>query len=541
MNTTYDFAFSEQGYNHIKADKVCQDSSGHYADDLMAIVVVADGHGSDNYPRTDRGSSFAVDATITAIREFVNTVEESAIDISVNSDSYFEQLAKNILANWYAAVDADYKKYPFSEEELSKVSDKYKKRYLSGERKEKAYGTTLIAACQTKNYWFGMQIGDGKCVCISQDGSMSEPIPWDDDCQANITTSICDSDAIDEFRYCFLKEPPIATLMGTDGIDDSYATSEEMYVLYRSILAIFAEHGRKKGESEIQEFLPGLSRKGSGDDVSIAGIVSATLSPQFIDVLKAQCEYSNAKAQKEKADREVTLAVEKQNYVLSAMQKAKLNYDICVQKAKESQAAITTSQQTQEDANYRFKAAEKTLSDAIAAYKYSMLKHEDALETPPSPVENIPASQTPCPAENVDNAQDAPEENAIQDVQSEPPALSNVPYSGEETVPTQEDATGAECAVEPFGKPIEEVAGTVDSIIKQVGAETKETEVAFSHETQTVEPNSVASSVHVSEELTPEQPSAENTAACAESSFTDDEPTQSSTAEAFPVDTSSIQ
>ena len=298
MNTVYDFAFSEQGYNHIKSDKVCQDSSGHYSDNSMAVVVVADGHGSDNYPRTDRGSSFAVEATITAIKEFVKTVEDSAIDISEDSDSYLEQLAKNILANWYAAVDADLEKYPFSEEELSKVSDKYKKKYISGQRLEKAYGTTLIAACQTKNYWFGIQIGDGKCVCISQDGSMYEPIPWDEDCQANITTSICDSEAIEEFRYCFMKESPVATLMGTDGIDDSYANFEEMYVLYRSILAIFAEHGCETGKNEIQAFLPGLSRKGSGDDVSIAGIVSTTLSTTFIEVLKAQCEYSNAKAQK---------------------------------------------------------------------------------------------------------------------------------------------------------------------------------------------------------------------------------------------------
>ena len=282
MNTVYEFAFSEQGYNHIKSDKVCQDSSGHYSDDSMAVVVVADGHGSDNYPRTDRGSSFAVEATITAIKEFVKAVEDSAIDISADSDSYLEQLAKNILANWHAAVDADLEKYPFSEEELSKVTEKYKKRYLSGEKQEKAYGTTLIAACQTKEYWFGIQIGDGKCVCISQDGSMSEPIPWDDDCQANITTSICDSEAIDEFRYCFMRECPVATLMGTDGIDDSYANSEEMYVLYRSILAIFAEHGREIVESEIQTFLPGLSRKGSGDDVSIAGIVSTSLSTTLI-------------------------------------------------------------------------------------------------------------------------------------------------------------------------------------------------------------------------------------------------------------------
>lgn len=391
MNTTYDFAFSEQGYNHIKVDKVCQDSSGHYSDDLMAVVVVADGHGSDNYPRTDRGSSFAVEATITAIREFVKTVEDSVIDISEDSDSYLEQLAKNILANWYAAVDADLEKYPFSEEELSKVSDKYKKRYMSGQRQEKAYGTTLIAVCQTRNYWFGMQIGDGKCVCISQDGSMYEPIPWDEDCQANITTSICDSEAIEEFRYCFMKECPVATLMGTDGIDDSYADAEEMYVLYRSILAIFAEHGRETGESEIQAFLPGLSRKGSGDDVSIAGIVSASLSTAFIEVLKAQCEYSNAKAHKEQAEREVTLATEKQEYVLSAMKKAKMNYDLCVQKATEAQEAIEVAQYTQEDAIKRFEAAEIALSTAVTVYRNSIMSENNdktVVETAPDVTED---------------------------------------------------------------------------------------------------------------------------------------------------------
>ena len=393
MNTMYDFAFSAQGYNHIKSDKVCQDSSGHYSDDSMAVVVVADGHGSDNYPRTDRGSSFAVEATITATREFVKTAEESAIDISVDSDSYLEQLAKNILANWYAAVEADLEMYPFSEEELSKVSDKYQKRYMSGQRQEKAYGTTLIAVCQTKDYWFGLQIGDGKCVCIAPDGSMYEPIPWDEDCQANITTSICDSEAIDEFRYFFTKEPPVATLMGTDGIDDSYANAEEMYVLYRSILAIFAEHGRETGESEIKEFLPGLSRKGSGDDVSIAGIVSAALSTTFIEVLKAQCEYSNAKALREQAEREVTLAAEKQEYVLSAMKKAKTNYDLCVQKANEAQEAIEVAQRTQEDAIKRFEAAEVALSSAVAAYKKSTMPSDEDNAVTVAP--DAPLSENP--------------------------------------------------------------------------------------------------------------------------------------------------
>ena len=400
MIELYDFAFSEQGYNHIKSDKVCQDSSGHYADDTMSVIVVADGHGSDNYPRTDRGSSFAVEATITAIREFVNTVKENDIDISKDSNVYLEQLAKNILANWYMAVDADLKKYPFSEEELSKVSEKYKKKYLSGSRQEKAYGTTLIAACQTKDYWFGLQIGDGKCVCIFPDGSMNEPIPWDEDCQANITTSICDSQAIDEFRYYFTKDCPVATLMGTDGIDDSYANSEEMYVLYRSILTIFAEQGHQIGESEIQTFLPGLSRKGSGDDVSIAGIVSATLSAEFIGVLKAQCEYFNAKAKKDQAEREVMLTAEKRDYILAAMEKAKMNYDLCVQKATETQIASEQAQSNLKDVIGRFEAAKVALSNAVIVYKSSIKNSKATDKLDDSMIsENGISPQHPAPTE----------------------------------------------------------------------------------------------------------------------------------------------
>lgn len=384
MITLYDFAFSEQGYNHIKSDKVCQDSSGHYSDDLMAVIVVADGHGGDNYPRSDRGSKFAVEATIAAVREFVKTVEENAIDISDDSDCYLEQLAKNILANWYAAVDLDLEMYPFLEEELLLVDEKYKNRYMSGEKQEKAYGTTLIAACHTKDYWFGLQIGDGKCVCIAKDSSMFEPIPWDDDCKANITTSICDSEAIDEFRYSFMRECPVATLMGTDGIEDSYANSEELYVLYRSILIIFADHGRETVNNDIQTFLPGLSRKGSGDDVSVAGIVSTSLSTTFIDVLKAQCEYSNAKAHKEQTERDVILAAEKQSYVLEVMKKTKKNYDVCVKKAAEAERAIVVARQAQEDAIRRFEAAEKALSSVVAIYQGLIISKESNL-----PIEEV--------------------------------------------------------------------------------------------------------------------------------------------------------
>lgn len=366
----YDFAFSKQGHNHIKVDKVCEDASGHYSDDIMSIAVVADGHGSDNYPRTERGSYFAVKAAIHSIKEFVHTVEHDAIDIAASSEAHLEQLAKNILAHWYGSVEHDVAQSPFTTEELAKIAEKYKRRYLSGERTEKAYGTTLIAVCETADYWFGIQIGDGKCVCIMPDGSAQEPIPWDDDCQSNVTTSICDSEAIDEFRYCFLEKDrkPIATFVGTDGIDDSYANSEELHSLYRSIWTIFVEHGSDVGAKEVEDFLPGLSRKGSGDDVSIAGIITASISPTFLSLLKAQCEYAKAKDAQQRLEREVVLAAETREYVISAMQKAKASYELAAQKVDDADAAVSSAQKAHSDALMRFEQATLDLNLAMNAY-----------------------------------------------------------------------------------------------------------------------------------------------------------------------------
>lgn len=298
------FAFSatNQGYNHLKVNKVCEDASDFYDDEKMHICVVADGHGSDNYPRTELGSRFAVDAAISCIIEFV----ENAEPLQVLNDercnySLLTQLAKSILRVWYQAVEDDYKKNPFKPEELSKVSERYKKRYLNvneeERRIEKAYGCTLIAFVITNEYSFGMQIGDGKCVVIDQFGAFSEPIPWDEDCQLNVTTSICDSDAIDEFRFCVSDKTPTAVFCGSDGIDDSYASSQELYALYRSILKIFIEHGIDVGKNEIVDYLPILTKRGSGDDVSIGTIIDMNHLKVIAPLIEIQAQIFKAETE----------------------------------------------------------------------------------------------------------------------------------------------------------------------------------------------------------------------------------------------------
>lgn len=315
----FSFSATETGYNHIKSkpSKVCEDASGNYDDEQMLICVVADGHGSDNYPRTDRGAQFAVNTALEKIRAFVSSIynpdPENAETSKKESKELIDKLlcpnidevhplvglSKSILNAWREQVECDVKEHPFQEEEMANVSDKYKEKYLSenaeDRRAEKAYGCTLIAYAVTERFSFGLQIGDGKCVVIDQNGSISEPIPWDENCQLNVTTSICDSDASDEFRFFVTEEKPAAVFCGSDGIDDSYADAEEMYTLYRSILKIFVENGIEVGKSEIKEYLPVLTKKGSGDDVSIALIMDIQRVTELIPVFAAQTELFNLK------------------------------------------------------------------------------------------------------------------------------------------------------------------------------------------------------------------------------------------------------
>lgn len=339
----FSFSATETGYNHIKAEpsKVCEDASGFYDDDQMHICVVADGHGSDNYPRTDRGSQFAVDTAIEQIKAFVgkmynpspenpeisekesNELIDKLLHTKINETHLLQYLSKNILMKWRELVEKDVEANPFQESEMVNVSEKYKKRYMpediSERRAEKAYGCTLIAYVVTEKFSFGMQIGDGKCVVIDQDGTVSEPIPWDENCQMNITTSICDSDASDEFRFFVTEEIPSAVFCGSDGIDDSYANVEEMYALYRSILKIFVEHGIEVGKSEIKEYLPVLTKKGSGDDVSIALIMDIQRVTELIPVFTVQTELFNLENQLKEKQHIAAVNEEKEKALTSKM------------------------------------------------------------------------------------------------------------------------------------------------------------------------------------------------------------------------------
>lgn len=383
------FAFSTQGTNHIKSRKLCQDASLCFADDRFYIIAVADGHGSDNYPRTDRGSRYAVESAVEEIICFMSTVIDGNIDITVNSEEKLEQLAKRVLMRWYDSVGKDIKEYPILNDELKNVSDKYLNKYMSGKSLEKAYGSTLIVACVTDNYWFGLQIGDGKCVSFSEDGLSEEPIPWDEDCQFNVTTSICDEDALESFRYYFSTSVPIAVFIGTDGVDGYYVNAEELHAFYSDIISIFAEYGKNKGLNEVEEYLPVISARGTGDDVSIAGLIRTDISCNTIKLINSQVEYASAKINYMQLEKDYSMAKDQLEYIAIAFRNAKRSCETIEVRYKAAQSNIEKLKQERESAKKKLDMAEQSLEDLkkevsespSASYEVRSEPGDDLVET----------------------------------------------------------------------------------------------------------------------------------------------------------------
>jgi serine/threonine protein phosphatase PrpC len=291
MNTYQSFATNPSaiGSSHEKHGKECQDYCHHGTNSDMSFAIVADGHGSDDCFRSAKGSKLAEECARIGMIDFVKYLNEPE-----EKQGFFYMLKKNIprkegfskeqaekclkerlirggiIRAWHKRVAENFEASPFAEEELKAV----------GENFHHAYGTTLIAAAIAEDFWFGIHIGDGRLTALYPDGTYEQPVPWDERCFLNRTTSICDDDAGERarcyFSFCKDKPLPIAVFLCTDGIDDNYpveSNEECLFKLYRTIALTFAEDGFDSTEKQLKELAKSFATKGKGDDASIAGFV----------------------------------------------------------------------------------------------------------------------------------------------------------------------------------------------------------------------------------------------------------------------------
>lgn len=303
------FSETSLGESHKEVQKPCQDFSADYADPEsgLYIALVSDGHGGRRYFRSDRGSRFAVEIAMEAIKRFVAQVDHTLFDCqetavkaqyTLNKEGNTEkntgqqrnlrQLFASIISQWEDTFHTDWAKNPPTEIDYAGLSKDHIMKFKNGYRIETAYGCTLLGVVYTPTYWFAFHLGDGKCIGFKKEnGEWYEPIPWDDRCFLNGTTSLCDENALDGFRYCYGKRDtaPAAVFIGSDGMDDSYVPISNLAAWYEVVLRSFVKNGYDATREEIKSFLPQLSKQGSKDDMSLAAILDMPSIEQILPPL----------------------------------------------------------------------------------------------------------------------------------------------------------------------------------------------------------------------------------------------------------------
>jgi serine/threonine protein phosphatase PrpC len=258
------------GLSHEKSGLPCQDYSACLQKEGFVIAAVADGHGAEPYFRSGRGSELAVTIGIMAAEEFIKDFSDFEFKNADDINRQLSQLEKCIISRWGDEVFEDFKVRPYSDDEIAKLPPDW----TLDDYVYSVYGSTLLVAAVTENYWFGLQIGDGRTMVLSADGHWSEPVPWDDKCFLNATTSICDSDAAEEFRHFYSTKLPAAIFLCTDGVSESYRERSDLCRILDQLSRVLASQSKFNGKRVVDKLLPDISQSGNRDDASMSCIYS---------------------------------------------------------------------------------------------------------------------------------------------------------------------------------------------------------------------------------------------------------------------------
>lgn len=319
------------GASHLKSGVPCQDSSiAEVSDDQKwAYAIVADGHGSAAYFRSDRGARIAAETLRNMFQNVIDTALDSGDGpTDIAAKTWEGSAPQRVVGQWRASIYADLLNDPpqvsgssklepgvirrldelRSREGYSRVyelsqqfqnfaqfagqhsvtngpnylplpSDPGWDRESLGDWQARAYGTTLLGILIGPHvlYWF--QIGDGAIMQVKW-GDVTYVVAPPADAIANETPSLCLDDAVHQvsagIRVLEADEWLDALILSTDGLPNSYSEPAG----YRRFCADITTAAKSPDIGErLTRWLPEISARGSGDDVSIAAIWAQPAKP----------------------------------------------------------------------------------------------------------------------------------------------------------------------------------------------------------------------------------------------------------------------
>ncbi len=259
-----------KGATHERNGKPLQDSKKIVEiSDRIAILAVADGHGSEKCARSDRGSAIAVNAFYAVIKNYLLSYGQDADGMTSlvtflnrEGDTRF---AQDVCEEWQARVKQSFYKNKVEELIADDGTIDWKSVYS-------LYGTTLLGMLVTDSFVFSFQIGDGDINLVTETDifplvepekflgiethSLSKPDAW-----RKAVASLRRKNIEDDTPYLYM--------LSTDGFVNSYASDEEFKKTCREYFNMIGQHGFEAVKDNLAKWLKETSEYGCGDDVTV--------------------------------------------------------------------------------------------------------------------------------------------------------------------------------------------------------------------------------------------------------------------------------
>ncbi len=403
MGQSISFHKTAHGYGHIQRDQPCEDASSSFSDEngRYHIAVVSDGHGQARSFRSAVGSKVAVDVTVDCLKELAEGIlsspeEENAfyrelLESPRDRILRIRQLTDTILSRWYAGIRADYEENPPTPEEQGEFAQYYE----DDKHIPEIYGATLIAALRLPGCLVLLHQGDGRCDVFYGDGSVDQPIPWDERCQGAKTTSLCEEGAYEAIRHCVIdleKTPVIACYLGSDGVEDAYRDQKGTHIFYKHLSCLLTEKTSEEFDAFLEEFLPDFSahgfcsNSGSLDDVSVAGIVDPEAILAWKDSYAAQIRRFELEEKLIYKDRAHKSMIRKHTYLEEQLRESEAKYNAFREELARLQEICE-----------QFPEQKKTLEEQLLEYKPKLAEMEKSFEIMEAYVTLVERKDDPLP------------------------------------------------------------------------------------------------------------------------------------------------
>jgi hypothetical protein len=273
---------SVQGATHKNLGIPNQDAvnySQNTPENLPVILSVADGIGSPDFFRSDRGSRFAVETAVESANQLIDHVR--AMD-ELSENVIRDQFCRTFTRHWMERVIKDYHEDPPENTVIESNERKANFYYQStgfenDTQKSEAiaaypYSTTSITLIATPQFLIVVQIGNGDVLMIEPAGVISRPFPVVLQDIGVLSVSVPESWKLFEIWHKDNSDGslPVAVFLTTDGYRDSYDFEQDFEKYCISVFHdFFTQYDVETIQEGVSSVLYRVSLEGSGDDVTI--------------------------------------------------------------------------------------------------------------------------------------------------------------------------------------------------------------------------------------------------------------------------------